>query len=65
VRGLIATALLSLSAFAFAAPARPPLVFLDAPLADIADEGLPCRFTVAFPATLDPIARALRATEAR
>jgi len=58
--------LLSFSAAAAsAAPARAPLFFVDGPLVDLADEGLPFRFTVAFPATLDPITRALRATEAR
>jgi hypothetical protein len=58
--------LLSFSAAAAAAaPARAPLFFVDGPLADLADEGLPFRLTVAFPATLDPVTRALCATEAR
>jgi hypothetical protein len=49
-----------------AAPNRaPPLVVFDGPLWDISDEGLPYKITLAWPATLDPLSRLLRATEAR
>jgi hypothetical protein len=55
----------SASTPASAATSRATLFFVDGPLVDLADEGLPFRFTVAFPATLDPLTRALRASEAR
>lgn len=55
----------ALTGAASAATPRAPLFFVESPLADLADEGLPFRLTVAFPAQLDPVTRALRATEAR
>jgi hypothetical protein len=48
-----------------AAAAAPAQVFFDGPLWDIADEGLPYRLTLAWPAAPGPLARWLPAGEAR
>lgn len=48
-------------------PTRQPAgwLYFDAPTWDIADEGLPFRFTLALPSRRDPLARLLWASEAR
>lgn len=44
---------------------RPAWAYFDAPLWDIANEGLPFRLTVALPSRRDFVSRLLRASEAR
>lgn len=48
-----------------AATPRPSWLYFEAPVWDIADEGLPFRFTLALPAERDVIACTLLASEAR
>jgi hypothetical protein len=46
-------------------PARAAWLHFDAPLWDLADEGLPFRLTLALPSRRDPLTRVLFASEAR
>jgi hypothetical protein len=65
----LAWAAMVVAGFIAESGARPdstdPLVFVEGPLWDISDEGLPYRLTVAWPVTPDPLARLLRAGESR
>lgn len=55
----------SLPTVADATAPRPSWLYFEAPVWDLADEGLPFRFTLALPAERDFVARTLFASEAR